>query len=129
MVTFHRSMPILEVSDVVASGTFYREKLGFQTAFFGDPPAFCIVGRDAVTIGLDQARSPNRAPQNAGWAAYLYVDDAEALCGEFRAAGVDITREPEDTFYGCRDFDIRDPDGHLIAFGQDLHPGPDGPGL
>ncbi len=27
-------------------------------------------------------------------------------------------REPEDQPYGCRDFDIRDPDGRLIGIGQ-----------
>ena len=31
-----------------------------------------------------------------------------------------IDREIEDQDYGCRDFDIRDPDGHLIGIGQNL---------
>ncbi len=31
--------------------------------------------------------------------------------------------------YGLRDFDIRDPDGHIIAFGHPLGTAPHGPGL
>jgi hypothetical protein len=28
-----------------------------------------------------------------------------------------------DNPYGCDDFDVIDPDGHRIAFGQDMEPG------
>ncbi len=31
--------------------------------------------------------------------------------------------------YGCREFVVDDPDGHIIAFGQVLAPDPLGPGL
>jgi predicted enzyme related to lactoylglutathione lyase len=110
---------ILEVKDVVASEAFYREKLGFiPGAFFGDPPVFCIVGRDSVTIFLDQSRTPRATPLNQYWAAYLYVDDVDALAAEFAGRGVEIVRAVEDQPYGCRDFDIRDPDGHIIGLGQ-----------
>ena len=125
-----RAMPVLEVRDVVASATFYEKKLGFDAGqIYGDPPAFCIVGRGTVTVALDQSREADRAPQNQYWAAHVYVADANALCAQYRANGVEIVREPEDTFYGCRDFDVRDLDGHLIAFGQDLQPSEAGPGL
>jgi uncharacterized glyoxalase superfamily protein PhnB len=125
-----RAMPVLEVRDVVASAAFYEEKLGFDSGkIFGDPPAFGIVARGTVTIAFDQSRDASRAPQNQYWAAYVYVADADALFAAYRAKGVGIVRDPEDTFYGCRDFDVRDLDGHLIAFGQDLVPSEAGPGL
>lgn len=125
-----RSAPVLQVRDVVKSAEFYCGKLGFETAgFWGDPPCFSIVGRDTVTIFLDQSRDGGATPVNQYWAAYVYVKDADALCDEHRVKGVEIIREPENTEYGCRDFDVRDPDGHLVCFGQDLHPAPAGPGL
>jgi len=40
------------------------------------------------------------------------------VAAELAARGVQFDREPEDQPYGCRDFDIRDPDGHLIGIGQ-----------
>ena len=33
----------------------------------------------------------------------------------FLDRGVAFDREIEDQEYGCRDFDVRDPDGHLIG--------------
>ena len=125
-----RSSAVLQVQDVVRSRDFYVDKLGFSGGkLWGEPPCFCIVSRGTVTIMLDQAREPCPLPVNQYWAAYVYIDDAEALHREFKEAGAEIIRGPEDMPYGCRDFDVRDPDGHLIAFGQDLQPGPDGPGL
>jgi len=53
------------------------------------------------------------------WAAYVYVEDVDALHLEWSALGIEITA-PEDRPYGCRDFDLVDPDGHRIAFGTDI---------
>lgn len=125
-----RSAAVLQVRDVVEAAAFYRDKLGFETAgFWGEPPCFSIVGRGTVTLFLDQQREPGPAPVNQYWAAYVYVDDVEAYAAELRGRGVEILRGPEDMEHGCREFDVRDPDGHIIAFGQDLQPSEAGPGL
>ena len=119
----HRSMPVLEVRDVNQSLTFYCDKLGFRSlGTWGDGPDFAIVGRGKVTIALDRSPDERAIPANQYWTAYIYVDDADALCEEFRGWSVEIARDPEDMFYGSRDFDVRDPDGHLLAFGHDLNP-------
>ena len=125
-----RCMPVLQVADVGRSETFYREKLGFVShGAWGDGPDFAIVQRGRVTIALDRSRAGGPAPTNQYWAAYIYVEDADDLCEEFRGKGVEIVRGPEDMVYGLRDFDVRDPDGHLLAFGHDLEPGMLEPGL
>ena len=67
-------------------------------------------------------------PVNQWWAAYLYVDDVEALHAEFTATGVEPTAINHPDHYGCDDFDVIDPDGHRLAFGQARNPEP-GPGL
>jgi len=119
MAKLVQSVTILEVKDIKASEAFYRDKLGFSAGlFFGEPPTFCIVSRDRVTIFLDLARTPRPAPINQYWATYLYVDKVDELAAELTARGVAIIREPEDQPYGCRDFDIRDPDGHIIGIGE-----------
>ncbi|MEM9026935.1 MAG: VOC family protein [Pseudomonadota bacterium] len=125
-----RSAAVLQVRDVVASAKFYRESLGFTGhSLWGEPPCFGIVGRGTVTVFLDQIAPDKEITLNHYWAAYIYVEDVNALVDEFRNRGAEILREPEDQPYGCRDFDVRDLDGHVIAFGQDLVPGPAGPGL
>lgn len=125
-----RSMPVLQVTDVAASESFYCGTLGFTShGTWGDGPDFAIVQRGKVTIALDRSRNAAPVPVNQYWAAYVYVEDADALCAEFKAKGADIVRALEDTFYGSRDFDVRDPDGHIIAFGHDLEPDETEPGL
>ena len=128
--TFVRSAPIPAVRDVLKSRVFYCNALRFRTGgVWGEPPCFAIVGRDTITVFLDQAPDGAPIPYNHGWAAYLYVTNVNALAAEFSANGVELIRGPKEADYGCREVDIRDPDGHLIGFSQDLNPGPDGPGL
>ena len=130
-MTTVRAMPVIQVSDVPNSIQFYR-RLGFAShgEWVGDDGSgdvfFSIVQRGDVTIGLQLLRGPLRV--NTHWAAYIYVSNAEALHTEFEAEGLEPTRL-EARPYGCRDFDIADPDGHLIAFGEDMDPEPHGPGL
>ena len=112
-----RAMPILQVRDVAASAEFYG-RLGFTASLWGEPPDFAIMKRGGVTLGLDRARD-GTVPVNQWWAAYLYTDDVEALRKDFAAAGLEPTEMHHPTEYGCDDFDVIDPDGHRIAFGQD----------
>ncbi len=122
-----RAMPILQVRDVRASADFYAQ-LGFVChGFWGDPPAFAIVQRGEVTLGVFLPASGTIVP-NDQWAAYIYVDDVDALHAELTAEGVQPTAV-EDQPYGCRDFDVTDSDGHRIAFGQDVTSNANGPGL
>ncbi|MEM6661405.1 MAG: hypothetical protein AAF666_04415 [Pseudomonadota bacterium] len=126
-MTTHRSMPVLQVRDTKVAEAFYG-RAGFAShGIFGDPPAFCIVQRGDVTLGLDRSED-GTVPLNQWWAAYLYVEDAEALRAEFIEQGLEPTEMNRPTEYGCVDFDLIDPDGHRIAFGQSLMPDP-APGL
>ena len=121
-------MPVLQVRDVAASEAFYG-KLGFAShGSWGDPPAFCIVQRGEVTLALDRSGN-GEVPANQYWAAYVYVSDVDALHAEFSALELpEVTSIRRGNEYGCEDFDIVDPDGHRLGFGQSLNPEP-GPGL
>jgi PhnB protein len=48
---------------------------------------------------------------------YVYVDDVDAHYERAKAAGATITREPEDQFYGDRNYGVEDPEGHEWYFG------------
>lgn len=130
MTEFSRSAPVLQVRDVLRSRGFYRDVLGFSSAnLWGEPPCFCIVGQDTITLFLDQARDDAPIPVNQYWAAYFYISNIDEFASDVAARGAEIIRGPEDAPYGCREIDVRDPDGHIVCFGQDLQPGSDGPGL
>ena len=72
---------------------------------------------------LDNPRSvrPNRLadPNSGAWDAYVWVDDADKLCAEFKTKGVKVTRGICDQPHGCRDFDIEDCNGYRLCFGHD----------
>jgi len=133
-VTGIRAMPVLGVADMPRALAFYREALGFELAGAwpsmeqsGGAPGFAILSLGTITVALDAHNEPPK-PRTA-MAAYLYLDDIDGYHRALTERGVAVERCPEDAPYGCRDMDLRDPDGHLLCFGQDLNPGPNGPGL
>ncbi len=120
------SAPVLLVRDVKASADYFRDCCGFKyDLLWGDPAGFCMVWRDNLCIMLSQTDQADRIVPNwkvvhQMWDAYFWVDDADALHDEFVKAGATIDYGLSDKPYGCREFGIRDSDGHDIAFGQDL---------
>ena len=114
--THLRAMPILQVRDMAASSAFYA-RLGFEAV--GTWDGFSIVQRGHVTLGLGLSDTP---PDTSAWtSAYIYVVDIDAIFAEFIANNISIDREVMDQFYGCRDFELSDPDGHRLVFGQDMN--------
>jgi len=120
--------PYFLVADVVEAANYYRDKLGFRfDRLWGEPPSFCMVKRGGIMIMLKEVGDrggvrPNRLadPEDESWDAYVWVDDADALYGEFTAAGVTIARGICDQPYGMRDFDIEDLNGYRLCFGHDI---------
>jgi predicted enzyme related to lactoylglutathione lyase len=120
--------PFFMVDDVVATANFYRDQLGFRyERFWGEPPCFCMVGRGGIIVMLSQLDKPgmmrpNRLadPNGDAWDAYVWVENADALCSEFKSKGVKIARQICDQPYGCRDFDIEDCNGYRLCFGHGI---------
>jgi predicted enzyme related to lactoylglutathione lyase len=120
--------PYFIVDDVVTTANFYRDKLGFHyERFWQDPPAFCMVKRSGIIIMLSQVgvtgrMRPNRFadPDGEAWDAYIWIEDADALHGEYEARGVKIVRGLFDQPYGCRDFEIEDCNGYRLCFGHSI---------
>jgi uncharacterized glyoxalase superfamily protein PhnB len=106
---------------------YYRNKLGFTIRgyFFEDPPVFAMVGRDddqTIMLSLiDGGRGgSNRAYKPEGIDAYLWVDDVDALYGAFQRAGADIVAPPQSRIYGMKELEVRDVDGYVLCFGEDV---------
>lgn len=122
-----RSMTVLHTADHEASKAFYQS-VGFGIlGEWGEPPMAGIYQRGDVTVMLQKTDAPSRA--HDGWVAYLYTDDVDALHAEFVVACVQTEGAPQDTYYGCRDFMVIDPNGHRLVFGQDLNEQPYSNGL
>jgi hypothetical protein len=124
--------PLLQVRDLVASVSFYGQKLGFQTG--STDGGFSAIRRDDCVIYLAQktkdADVTNKAARAAidSWCNYdLHIHcqpgTLDTLYEEFRAKGVPMPvgfeGGPVTRPYGVRDFSVLDPDGYDIVFGED----------
>ena len=121
---FIGSAPYFLVTDLQKSVDYYCNCLGCdRPQLWGNPPEFAMPSRDGYTFMLKQAKdasevSPN-AKKNAYWDAYVWINDADALFAEYQKNGAKIHYEiciQHD--YDMKEFAIEDPDGYVIAFGQ-----------
>lgn len=115
--------PILFVRDVTAAAAFYTGKLGFGIDFLhGKPPFYGSVSRDGARLHLRRVRQPNFATLAVAEVslilATIEVSNVKALFAEFEARGVDFSQTLAKQAWGGTDFQVRDPDGNVIAFVQ-----------
>lgn len=108
---------VFVVEDIERSLGHYRDALGFRIDFrYGEPAIYAGVARDEVCIHLQAAGFSPRPPGQG--ALNVFVTDVDALHAELLARGAHIVRPPQDYDYGMRDFNVLDPDGNDLCFGQ-----------
>jgi len=93
----------------------HYEALGFEVQVHGS--GYGTAARDGVRIHFRQVPEAG-----SGGAAYIAVDDANALHAEWRAAGVGETGDLFDPGFGVWEAAHTDPDGNLVRFGSPLPP-------
>ena len=106
----------LRADDVAALAAWYRDALGFKIEFlWGEPATYCRVRRDGAELAIGLL-GPKFGPASV----YAIVRKVDALYAEFRAREVRVNREPEDAPYRMRDFEVIDPEGNRITFGEPI---------
>ena len=135
----------LMVSDMVASLGFYCDVIGAELAFTVDNEhntEMPGVVSDNVVIASLQAGSSEIMLQERNWmianspafdasvtpgassVLYLRCDDVDAVANKL--AGTAAVLKPlASTWYGMREFWVRDPDGYIITVGAPQGPPPD----
>ncbi len=120
-MTFHRLSPVFPVRNIAEAIEHYR-KLGFTVRRYEGAEPYAFAERDGIELHLAQV--DDLKPKRNMSAVYLYVDDADALYGEWSRAGIDGRLvEPTDTSYGLREGACLDRDANLIRFGSGIAPG------
>ena len=119
-------VPMLMCEDVQASIRFYTDVLGFEVRGRMDDvgaTGFASLRNGKTALML---ASPSYIPQGKKVDGcfpqsnyYFYVADAEALRQSIVEKGWEAT-ECVDRFYDIKEFELVDPDGHVLVFGQDL---------
>jgi uncharacterized glyoxalase superfamily protein PhnB len=113
--------PQLLVDDLDRAITFYTDVLGFS--FSPTCGGFYAIGeRDGFQVHLkcapktvaDRAHRLEREHLDI----YAGVVGVDALYDECKAKGATITKPLASTAWGTRDFYIMDPEGYILAFGE-----------
>jgi catechol 2,3-dioxygenase-like lactoylglutathione lyase family enzyme len=126
-VTLRPASPCFLVDDVFASAEYYRDILGFGfDNFYGDPPSFVIVSRDAARVMMKQAPAeaqpsarPNALAANGTADLFINVNDIRALAEELDTRGAEILEGPVyRPIYDGWEVLVRDLNGRMICFSQ-----------
>lgn len=107
-------MPHFPVSDLEASIGFYQEALGFRLAWRTADGDLAALASGDIEMLLLVSWTGEAPPQSA----YVYVEDPDSLCAEYRQAGADVVEPVASQPYGMRDFVVQDPDGHRFRLGR-----------
>ena len=118
-----RLTPMLSVADLRRTITFYCDELGFRCVrTFGNPdPAWCHLERDGIALMFNQPPAdelrdvPARAKDFQVF--YCYADDVRGLHAQWTAKSLPVTPLRE-TDYQMQEFELRDPDGYWLWFGE-----------
>lgn len=108
-------MPRIPVSDVARSIDYYQEALGLRLAWQTSDGSISAIASGAIEVLLLVPwRGDGPPPPHS---AYVYVEDPDALCAEYQAAGGEVIEPVATRPHGMRDFAVRDPDGHRFTLG------------
>ena len=111
-----RVFPQLRMTNWKRTRAFYEEGLGFTVdwthQFEPGLPIFAQVTRDGLSLFLTE----HSGDCQVGGAAYIVVDDVDALFQETTGRGIRAAEPPNDAEWHAREMTIVDPDGNRLRF-------------
>ena len=113
-----RAVPMFHVPDVGKTADWYVS-IGFsliEKYDDGEDVTFALLSLGQSQLMLNAGGKPSTAPRRDA-DLYVYVDDVDALFQQIGDRG-EIVEGLHDTFYGMREFIIRDINGFWLTFGQ-----------
>jgi uncharacterized glyoxalase superfamily protein PhnB len=111
-------VPILYVTDIEQTILFYCDVLGFRCANRSEGWASLQRGSAEITLSLPNEHLPFEKSLFTG-SFYFHADDVDALWAQLRDK-TDVVYPLESFDYGMREFAIRDINGYLLQFGQEI---------
>jgi uncharacterized glyoxalase superfamily protein PhnB len=136
---FKKLTPDLMVSDVGVAVKFYTEKLGFKLDILvpenektieneladNKKYAYAMISRDEVFVMFMQKDAYaedvpelKNVPIGASLTLYYDVDDVQGLYDSFKKQQVEIIKDISMTWYGMKEFYIRDCNGYILGFAE-----------
>jgi PhnB protein len=120
---FPRITPYLLYEDCVAALDFLSKAFGFTEQMRIPGPDGNITHAEmSLADGFIMMGTPGPEYENPNRhghvhaTVYVYVDDVDKHFEQAKAAGAKIISEPQDQFYGDRNYTAEDPQGHQWGF-------------
>ncbi len=113
-------IPILGVADPAKTLEFYRDALNFEVMDTYEPDGklvWALLKSGDVEL-MVEGECPETGGRQTGTSLYFYPDDIEGLYDLLRTRGYPVS-DRRVTFYGMKEFDLKDPDGYHLCFGQE----------
>ena len=117
----------LFVEDPRRSRAFYEQVFDLPPIYeYGDSAAFrfetTIVNLLRLPAAQELIKPAAVADRDSGsrFQLTIWIDDADAVCSELAARGVQLLNGPLDRAWGMRTASFMDPDGHIWEIAQEL---------
>jgi uncharacterized glyoxalase superfamily protein PhnB len=106
------AVPVFHVHDLAASLKYYQDILGFTQDMVHEN----YIGLKIGDAGLHLSAVKTHMPVGGG-TVYFICDEVDSYYAQINAKGALVKGEPQEYFYGMRDFIVADPDGNHLSFG------------
>ena len=113
-------MPSLTVNDLQKSLDFFAA-LGFEVEDRWEDNGVLLgamlkAGNARIGLSQDDGKKGQDRVKGVGMRIYIEADDnIDDVAARAKAAGVTLTREPHDTDWGSRAFEVREPSGFALT--------------
>lgn len=113
-------MPSLTVNNLQSSLSFF-EGLGFEVEHRWEDKGVLLgamLKAGDVRLGLSQDDGKKGLDRAKGVGMRLYIEaggDIDQAAAQARAAGLTLAKEPHDTEWGARAFDVTEPSGFVLT--------------
>jgi uncharacterized glyoxalase superfamily protein PhnB len=115
-----RIMPSLTVDDLERSTTFFTG-LGFEVEDRWEQDGKLLgvmlkAGNTRLGLSQDDGKKGRDRVKGVGMRLYIEAEDnIDDVAARAKAAGVALVSEPQDTEWGSRAFDVKEPSGFLLT--------------
>jgi uncharacterized glyoxalase superfamily protein PhnB len=120
-------MPSLTVDDLNTSTSFFTG-LGFEVEDRWEHDGQLLgvmlkAGNTSLGLSQDDGKKGRDRVKGVGMRLYIEADDnIDEVAARAKAAGITLVSEPQDTDWGNRAFEVKEPSGFLITIGSPPKP-------
>lgn len=107
--------PELPVPNVQEAQAYYRDRLGFDVAWYHEEGRIGAVAHGDCAIFFRECQDTSNP--SVFW---VFTDDVDEAYKELLERGADVGEKPVNTAWGLRQFTLRDAYGNTLYFHHDL---------